>query len=112
MDNDPAKYVPRLKWRKTWPDSVNDRVADGPLPGYMIGRFYRHDTGGINKGRWSWFYQADIPGLSRQGINLTGFADTPQEAAKAIEDAWFRAIEGKTLDVDGKRYVDSDQPPG
>lgn len=108
-----ADYVRRLKWRKTCADKERDFVADSPLPDHTIGRFCQHNTGGIYGGHWTWFYQAAIPGLGRSDrFKLSGYAETPSEAAKTIEDQWFKAIEGKVLDVERKRYVDAPSAAG
>jgi hypothetical protein len=103
-----ADYVPQLKWRKTCGEKEGDFVADSPLPGHTIGQFYQHNTRGIYNGHWTWFYQAAIPGLGRsERFKLSGYAETPHEAAKAIENQWFEAIEGKVLDVERECYVDA-----
>ncbi|MGN6535121.1 MAG: hypothetical protein ACTHKQ_05245 [Mesorhizobium sp.] len=86
----------RLKWRQTWPDKEADYAADASNYDH-VGRIYRHN-GGPQDGKWFWSLTAFGPEISRNIGNCTGTEDTPRAAARMVEDAWFAAIKGSTLD--------------
>lgn len=87
-----TEYQPRYKWRKTWPDRENDFVGYDPAtPDHVgepatIGRFHLQWIPGGEK--WLWSMQWGSNG--RELITTNGIADTPREAAKAIEESYDR----------------------
>jgi len=90
---DPTEIKLRLKWRKTWEDRETDFVANAPnLPG-NVGRFHKHIAS--SDGGWRWSFQAmDLP-VARASLGETsGIEPSAREAAKKIEDIWFRASKG------------------
>ncbi|MBX3580856.1 MAG: hypothetical protein KF810_03030 [Rhizobiaceae bacterium] len=102
----PDQIELRLKWRRTWPDRENDFVGVDPISGKTIGRFHVSSAGN-DAGKWIWLYQASFPGLPWAEIHRSGFEATPREAAKAIEDTWFRATEGKRFDPASGTYLEA-----
>jgi hypothetical protein len=94
-DGDPLPL--RLHWRLTWPDKDADYVADAD--GYIggVGRIYRHEHG-PQKGGWFWAMNAHGPEISRAADKLHGVERSPRAAAHMVEDAWFEAIRGSSLD--------------
>ncbi len=88
-----AEIKLRLKWRKTWEDREDDFVANAPnFPG-NVGRFHKHIAS--SDGGWSWSFQAmDLP-VARGSLGETsGIEPSAREAAKRIEDIWFRVSKG------------------
>lgn len=73
----------RLKWRRTWDDRENDFCGYDRNSGKRAGRIYLRSTGGFLNGQWSWFFGGS-----------TGTEPTAREAAKVIEDLWFRYHDG------------------
>lgn len=61
--------------------------------------------GGPKDKQWQWTYQAAIRGLPWNGLEHSGFQPTAREAAKVIEDMWFRATEGKRYDDARRSFV-------
>jgi hypothetical protein len=87
----------RLQWRQTRPDGDADYIAETlDYPG-NVGRIFRHDTG-PDAGAWLWAMQADGHEISRNVGELNGVERSPKAAARMVEDAWFRAIKGSSLD--------------
>ena len=95
----------RLSWRRTWADREDDFVANSPIPFVIVGRIMLI-VGGPKNGEWQWTYQASIKGLPWETLDRSGFCATDREAAKAVEDTWFAALDGKRLADDGNRYID------
>jgi hypothetical protein len=91
----------RLKWRRTWKDTEDDFCCEDPERGVTsIGRFYYSLGGQIGKG-WLWTVYAAVPHFDGSTWNGggSGVADTPRQAAKCIEDDWFRIIKGTPLEL-------------
>lgn len=89
----------RLKWRQTWPNKDADYVAehhgyDGP-----VGRIYKSVKPGSLESDWFWAMNAFGAEISRNISTLSGHAASPREAARLVEDSWFEAIKGTSLDV-------------
>jgi len=97
---------PRLCWRKTWDDHADDFCVHSPLPGATIGRIMLV-IGGPKNGQWQWTYQAAIQGLPWEGLEHSGFRETPREAAAVVEEMWFKAIAGKVYDERRRRFVEA-----
>lgn len=92
-----AEALPlRLKWQKTWPDRENDFAANATNYDH-VGRIYIHHYA-PQEGRWSWSLTAFGDDISRNIGACHGFADSAREAAYAVEQSWFAAIEGSALD--------------
>jgi hypothetical protein len=87
----------RLKWRQSWPDREADYVAHADAYGDIVGRIYRHDSG-EQTGKWFWSMTAFGYEISRNVGRLTGFEVSPRAAARMVEDSWFAAIKGSSLD--------------
>lgn len=108
---DEPKIELRLKWRKTWPDREQDFVGLDELSGTKVGRIYV-SVAGDTTGSWLWHYQASLPGLPWSSLNRGGVEETARRAAKAIEDVWFKAIEGSRYDAVAGRFVPADAGDG
>lgn len=88
----------RLRWRETWPDRPSaDYVAEGEGYAGTIGRIYIYDAG-PQQGMWFWAMHAHGPEISRNVGELHGVEKSPRAAARMVEDAWFAAIKGSSLD--------------
>ena len=94
----------RLRWRKTWEDVEDDFI--GYVPGLVdtlgrpvrkIGRIHIIQ-GNPHAGEFVWYYQACLPGLPWAALTRGGWEPTAREAAKQIEDIWFRVIVGTPYD--------------
>lgn len=97
----------KLKWSKTWEDRDGDFHAHSPVFDQSVGRFYLNQSG-INKDSWTWSLTAAGEGIKRHEIGaLNGVESSARHAAKAIEDAWFRAIAGGILDIHNPKPVNS-----
>lgn len=89
----------RLRWRHTWPDRPNDFVAEAPGYSGSVGRIYLiEENHGPHGGKWFWAFQALGPEISRNIGNVKGYEPSPRQAAKCVEDAWFAAIKGSSLE--------------
>lgn len=86
-----------LKWRQTWPDKEADYTALADGYGGNVGRIYLHDSGPL-QGHWFWSLTAHGPQISRNLDKLHGEAPSARAAAHMVEDAWFAAIKGSSLD--------------
>lgn len=80
----------RLQWRRTWPDKALDYAASDPVTGEQVGRI--HFTTQATPGFWLWV----VNGVNHQaGVQVdlndraySGRADSKQEAADALTEAW------------------------
>lgn len=100
MSDDPESITLRLRWRATWPDREADFVAEAPTYNGNVGRiYYVPENHGMQSNRWFWAFQAFGDDVNRGGINLSGHEDTPRQAARRVEDAWFSAIRDGRHDV-------------
>ena len=86
----------RLKWKETWPDREADYAASAPSEDH-VGRIYLYNTG-LQQGQWFWSLTAFGPEISRNAGNTTGFEASARAAALKVEEAWFAAIKGTSLD--------------
>ena len=87
----------RLHWRQMWPERDADYVAEADTYNDLVGRIYRHDDG-AQAGMWFWSMTAFGHEISRNIGKLTGFERSARAAARMVEDAWFAAIKGSSLD--------------
>lgn len=87
----------RLKWRQTWPDKEADYCAQAEGYPEAVGRIYMDRNGPLN-GIWFWSMTASGPEISRNAGELNGAATSPRDAARLVEEAWFAAILGTSLD--------------
>ncbi|MDR7032911.1 hypothetical protein [Mesorhizobium sp. BE184] len=90
-----------LKWQQTWEENEADYSAFSSVYKGAVGRIYRHDAG-PSQGQWLWSMVADGYDISRAGP-CSGHERSPRRAAKRVEDAWFDAIKGSSLDRAEKR---------
>lgn len=88
----------RLRWRQTWPDHEADYVAETDNYVGSVGRIYLREDG-PRKGVWLWAMQADGHDISRNFGELHGAERSARAAAQMVEDAWFKAIKGSSLDM-------------
>ena len=82
-------FMPRLRWRKTWPDVADDFVAEAAGHPDPVGRIYR-TVGSDETRRWAWSLTAFGAGIHRPAVS-SGGAASPREAARDVEEAWFTA---------------------
>ncbi len=95
----------KLKWTQTSHDITNDFVARSPAFKDVVGRFYL-EAGSAENGVWNWSMTASGEGIRREGMGLlSGSEPSAREAAKAIEEAWFKAIKGGVLDIQDEKPV-------
>lgn len=95
----------KLKWTQTSIDIANDFEARSPAFKDIVGRFYL-DEGNAENGVWNWSMTASGEGIRREGMGLlSGSEPSARHAAKAIEDAWFKAIAGGVLDIHDEKPV-------
>lgn len=87
----------RLRWRQTWSDHDADYVANADGYNGGVGRIYLYDSG-PQKGMWFWSMTAHGFEISRNIGNLSGAERSARAAARMVEDAWFVAIKGSSLD--------------
>lgn len=87
----------RLLWRQTWPEKDADYCAQAEGHSEPVGRIYT-DRNGPLQGIWFWSMTASGAEISRNVGELTGTATSPREAARLVEDAWFAAIKGSSLE--------------
>ena len=87
----------RLRWRETWPDRSADYVAEAAGYTGTIGRISVYDAG-PQQGMWFWAMNAHAPEISRNVGELHGVEKSPRAAARMVEDAWFAAALGSSLD--------------
>ena len=79
----------RLKWRRTWEDRPRDFSADGD-DGEPVGRIYHMIGVGDIPPTWFW----SCYGRHRGRIaNANGRELSKDETARALEAAWFEAVE-------------------
>lgn len=98
MTEVPEKIELKLLWKKTWPDRENDFVGHAPHFEGSVGRIQLVEHG-PQQNSWSWSFTAVGEHILRGGIGaLTGTEPSPREAARAVENAWFAAIKGSSLD--------------
>ncbi len=85
----------RLKWRRTWPDVPNDYVCEAPeAHREQVGRVTGEYSAFLAKWHWRWTLYAQVPSR-KAALSQTDFADDKNSAARALEAAWFRFIEGR-----------------
>jgi hypothetical protein len=92
----------KLRWRHTWSDKDDDFVAELPAGcaySGTVGRIYKHFKPGGEGYYWLWAMNAWGHGILRVAGKLDGYEDTPRMAAKQVEDSWFDAVRGTSLDV-------------
>lgn len=89
----------RLRWQLTWSDKEDDYVAEAPGCDGPVGRIYKELVPGKHEYRWFWAFQASVTAPYRRVGATSGREPSPREAAKRVEEAWFAAIEGTSLDV-------------
>lgn len=87
----------RLRWRQTWPDREADFVAEADGYNGSVGRIYRYDSHPL-EGSWFWAMNAHGPEISRNFDKLHGIEPSARAAAHMVENAWFAAIAGTSLD--------------
>lgn len=90
----------RLRWRQTQPNSEADYIAETDTYNGPVGRIFRHDSS-PDKGAWLWAMQADSYEVSRNVGELHGVERSARAAAHMVEDAWFQAIRGSSLEKAG-----------
>ena len=73
----------RLKWDRTWPDTLRDFTARDPVTHQYVGRIYWRDSGSSGSEAWAWF------GRNQFGRGTSGSELTKQAAAEELESAWF-----------------------
>lgn len=90
-----GRFVPRLHWEKTDPQTPNDFSAfvfepvTGLDPDKAIGRVVLQEG---QPERWTW--EAHVPHIwSGLREPMKGEVATPREAASAVERQWFEALE-------------------
>ena len=95
----------KLKWTQTSHDIANDFVARSPVFQGVVGRFYL-EAGSAENGVWNWSFMAAGQGIKREGMGLlSGSEPSPRQAAKAIEDCWFKAVKGGIYDIPDEKSV-------
>lgn len=87
----------RLRWRQTWPDREADFVAVADGYNGSVGRIYVYDSG-PEEGNWFWAMNAHGPEISRNLEKLDGIEQSARAAAHMVEEVWFAAIAGSSLD--------------
>lgn len=87
----------RLRWQATWPDKEADYMALADGYNGSVGRIYLHQHG-PQEGRWFWAMNAHGAEISRNIDRLSGTEESARAAAHKVEDAWFAAIRGSSLD--------------
>jgi hypothetical protein len=91
-----ASITLALKWHQTQEENEADYSAFSSAYKGALGRIYRLDAG-PHQGQWFWSMLADGYDISRAGA-CNGYEPSPRRAAKCVEDAWFAAIKGSSLD--------------
>jgi len=82
----------RLKWSRTWPDKPEDFVCHADGVDGEVGRIYSDTQPGTLKKRWRWSTHGYIPDR-KIWMSQGGYAETKDEAAQAVEAAYFRVVE-------------------
>ncbi|MHA6642298.1 hypothetical protein [Mesorhizobium sp. A623] len=86
-----------LKWQPAWQDKEADYKALAEGYSGNVGRIYLYDAG-PQQGRWFWAMNAFGPEISRNVGELHGIETSARAAARMVEEAWFPAIKGSSLD--------------
>ncbi|WP_011579596.1 MULTISPECIES: hypothetical protein [Chelativorans] len=81
----------RLVWRRTWDDRPQDFICFAPGLDESVGRIYSTLKPGTLVKQWRWAANGYIPDR-RMWLSQGGFADTKMEAAKAVEEVYFRVM--------------------
>lgn len=87
----------RLTWQQTCDDRDADYSAFSRTYAGALGRIYRHNAGEL-QGQWFWSMTADGYDISRNVKACNGYEPSPRRAASCVEDAWYAAIKGSSLD--------------
>ncbi|MEZ5782363.1 MAG: hypothetical protein R3D70_12190 [Rhizobiaceae bacterium] len=87
----------RLIWQETRTDREADYLAFSPVYKGAIGRIFRFEAGEM-QGLWLWSMTADGYDISRNVGQCSGQETSPRRAAKCVEEAWFAAIRGSSID--------------
>jgi hypothetical protein len=86
-----------LIWQETLPDRTADYSAYSTVYSGAVGRIFRFDSGEM-QGQWLWSMTADGYDISRNAGHCSGYEQSPRRAAQCVEEAWFAAIRGSSLD--------------
>ncbi|MGN6145681.1 MAG: hypothetical protein ACTHOP_19065 [Mesorhizobium sp.] len=99
--NGDAFSEPSIALRLVWQETVANRKADysafSPVYQGAVGRIFRFDSAEM-QGQWVWSMTADGYDISHNIGHCSGHERSPRRAAKCVEDAWFAAIQGSSLD--------------
>ena len=105
MTQESENIVLKLKWTQTSIEIANAFEARSPAFKDVVGRFYLEE-GSAENGIWNWSFTASGNGIRREGMGLlSGSEPSAREAAKRIEDCWFKAIKGGIYDIPDEKPV-------
>ncbi|KZK85751.1 hypothetical protein PsAD46_03342 [Pseudovibrio sp. Ad46] len=84
--NDNKEFEPRLKWRRSWPDTPDDGTAKDPnRPDANLRTYKEHRPNGPGV---QWYWVANDLALIEQGL-----ANSKEEAQQEAERAYFEYLE-------------------
>ena len=95
-DHQTTKPPMRLPWQRTWHDKPRDFTARAGNE--QVGRIHFAVGVGQIPDCWHWSCYGRYRG---RFANTSGTAATKDEAARALEEAWFKAIEKIDRESDG-----------
>lgn len=87
----------RLTWQETMAGREADYSAFSPVYKGAVGRIFRFEAGEL-QGLWLWSMTADGYDISRNVGQCLGQETSSRRAARCVEEAWFAAIRGSSLD--------------
>lgn len=87
----------RLTWLRTWSHREGDYTANAENYKGGVGRIYLQGSDPESQ-NWFWSMIADDPQISRNVGAVSGVEASARAAALKVEDAWFAAIKGSSLD--------------
>lgn len=82
-----SEYQPRYTWRPTGLDKAQNYTCH--VKDRAVGRIYLADE--MSEAGWFWAMHAHGPDIDRKGRKTVGYAATPREAARHVEEAWDAA---------------------
>jgi hypothetical protein len=82
------EYIPRYKWRATWPDEPRQDFV-GEDEGEIFGRIRLDTTTHNRQGMWMW-NSGFSSWIKKRVMPQSGWAETAREASRMVEEHYER----------------------